>query len=296
MSFALIDAKKADISIETACAVLGVSVSGFYAWKSRPASARQSDDIVLLAHIRAEFATSNETYGSPRMHAELKERGLAVGRHRVARLMSENGLKARQRTRFRRTTDSDHGGPVASNVLDQDFTTTAPDQKWGVDISYVWTAEGWLYLAIVLDLFSRRIVGWQLSDRMKRGLAMDALRRAITLRRPPPGLIHHSDRGSQYCSDDYRRLLRDHGFVASMSGRGNCYDNAMVETVFKTIKTELIWRTAFTTRADAGKAIGQYIEGFYNPRRRHSSLGYVSPAAFEATFRAGHPTEQMALH
>lgn len=296
MSFALIDAKKAGVPIETACAVLGVSVSGFYAWKRRPASRRQSDDMVLLAHIRAEFSTSNETYGSPRMHVELNEQGLGVGRHRVARLMRENGLKARQKTRFKRTTDSDHGGPVASNILDQDFTATAPDQKWGVDISYVWTAEGWLYLAIVLDLFSRRIVGWQLSDRMKSGLAMGALRRAIALRQPPRGLLHHSDRGSQYCSDDYRRLLRDHGFVASMSGRGNCYDNAMVETVFKTIKSELIWRTSFASRAQAANEIGRYIEGFYNPRRRHSSLGYISPAAFEARFTSTTRQERMALH
>jgi putative transposase len=296
MSFALIDAKRAEASVETACAALGVSASGFYAWKNRPASARQNKDMVLLAHIRADFATSNETYGSPRMHVELNENGVVVGRHRVARLMSENGLKARQKTRFKKTTDSDHGGPIATNVLDQDFTADGPDQKWGVDISYVWTAEGWLYLAIVLDLFSRRIVGWQLSDRMKRGLAMSALQRAINLRRPPVGLIHHSDRGSQYCSDDYRRMLRDNGFVASMSGRGNCYDNAMVETVFKTIKSELIWRTAFTTRDQASKAIGHYIEGFYNPRRRHSSLGYVSPVTFEATFRAGQTEEQMALH
>jgi putative transposase len=296
MSFALIDAKKAEFPVETACAALGVSVSGFYAWKNRPASARQNKDMILLAHIRADFATSNETYGSPRMHVELNENGVTVGLHRVARLMSENGLKARQKTRFKKTTDSDHGGPVAKNVLDQDFTADGPDQKWGVDISYVWTAEGWLYLAIVLDLFSRRIVGWQLSDRMKRGLAMDALRRAIDLRQPPSGLIHHSDRGSQYCSDDYRRILRDHGFISSMSGRGNCYDNAMVETVFKTIKSELIWRTAFATRDQASKAIGQYIEGFYNPRRRHSSLGYLSPATFEATFRAGQKEERLALH
>jgi putative transposase len=296
MSFALIDAKKAEIPVETACAALGVSVSGYYAWKRRPRSARQSDDMVMLAHIRAEFWTSNETYGSPRMHAELKDQGLSIGRHRVARLMSENGLQARQKTRFKRTTDSDHSGPVAANVLDRDFTATAPDQKWGVDISYVWTAEGWLYLAIVLDLYSRRIVGWEIGDRMKRGLAMGALRRAIALRRPPRGLIHHSDRGSQYCSDDYRRLLRDHGFVASMSGRGNCYDNAMVETVFKTIKSELVWRTAFTTRQQAANAIGQYIEGFYNPRRRHSSLGYISPTAFEAAHRTRSLEEQFALH
>jgi putative transposase len=296
MSFALIDAKRAEVPVETACAALNVSVSGFYAWKKRPASKRQTEDMVLLAHIRAEFSTSNETYGSPRVHAELQESGLSIGRHRVARLMSENGLKARQKTRFKRTTDSDHGGPVATNVLDQDFTADEPDQKWGVDISYVWTAEGWLYLAIVLDLYSRKIVGWSISDRMKRGLAIDALRRAIILRKPPPGLIHHSDRGSQYCSSDYRRIIRDHGFIASMSGRGNCYDNAMVETVFKTIKSELIWRTAFTTREQAANAIGQYIEGFYNPRRRHSSLGYISPAAFEATHRTRNRKEQLALH
>jgi putative transposase len=296
MSFALIDAKRADVPVATACTVLGVSESGFYAWKNRRASPRQQRDMILLAHIRAEFSTSNETYGSPRMHAELKESGLAIGRHRVARLMRENGLQARQKTRFKKTTDSDHGGPVAPNILDQDFSTDGPDQKWGVDISYVWTAEGWLYLAIVLDLFSRRIVGWSVSDRMKRGLAMDALQHAIDLRKPLPGLIHHSDRGSQYCSADYRRLVRSRGFIASMSGRGNCYDNAMVETVFKTIKSELIWRTAFATRDQAGQAIGQYIEGFYNPRRRHSSLGYVSPAEFELTYRINNREEQMALH
>jgi len=296
MSFALIDAKKADVPVATACSVLGVSESGFYAWKNRRASPRQQRDMILLAHIRSEFATSHETYGSPRMHAELKESGLAIGRHRVARLMHDNGLKARQKTRFKKTTDSDHNAPVAPNVLDQDFSTDGPDQKWGVDISYVWTAEGWLYLAIALDLFSRRIVGWSMSDRMKKGLAMDALQRAIDLRRPPPGLIHHSDRGSQYCSADYRQLVKSQGFVASMSGRGNCYDNAMVETVFKTIKSELIWRTAFATRDQANKAIGQYIEGFYNPRRRHSSLGYVSPAAFETAHRTSKRQERMALH
>jgi len=292
----LIDAKKADVPVETACSILGVSASGYYAWKSRKASPRRRRDMVLLAHIRAQFSTSNETYGSLRMHAELNEEGLAVGRHRVARIMRENQLRARQKTRFKKTTDSDHGGPVAINVLDQNFAADGPDEKWGVGISYVWTAEGWLYLAIVLDLFSRRIVGWSMSDRIKRGLAMDALRRAITLRNPRPGLIHHSDRGSQYCSDDYRKLVRARGFVASMSGRGNCYDNAMVETVFKTIKSELAWRIAFTSRHQAVEAIGQYIEGFYNPRRRHSSLGYISPAAFETAFRANAKTEQMALH
>ena len=296
MRFALIDAKKADIAVETACAVLNVSVSGYYAWKTRKASRRQRRDLILLAHIRAQFSQSRETYGSPRMHAELKEAGLFAGRHRIARIMRENHLKARQKTRFKKTTDSDHGGAAAPNVLDQDFAAQRPDQKWGVDISYVWTAEGWLYLAIVLDLFSRRIVGWAMSERMKQGLAMEALQRAITRRNPPAGLIHHSDRGSQYCSDAYRKLAAARGFTLSMSGRGNCYDNAMVEIVFKTIKSELIWRTAFTSRWQASKEIGQYIEGFYNPRRRHSSLGYVSPAAFETAFRGDQRHEQMALH
>ena len=296
MRFALIDARNADTSAQTACAVLGVSAGGYYAWKSREASLRQRRDLVLLAHIRLQFSTSNETYGSPRMHVELNEEGLAVGRHRVARIMRDNNLKARQKTRFKRTTDSDHSGPVAINVLDQDFAADGPNEKWGVDISYVWTAEGWLYLAIVLDLFSRRIVGWAMSDRMKRGLAMDALQRAITLRQSRPGLIHHSDRSSQYCSADYQKLVQRHGLVPSMSGRGNCYDNAMVETVFKTIKTELIWRTAYASRWQAGNAIGQYIEGFYNPCRRHSSLRYMSPAKFETTFHATKKQETAALH
>ena len=296
MSFALIDAEKTLVPIETACAVLDVSTSGYYAWKNRKASPRQQRDLLLLAHVRAQFLNSNETYGSPRMHVELKEEGIEVGLHRVARIMQENGLKARQKTRFKKTTDSDHGGPVAPNLLDQNFTADGPNEKWGVDISYVWTAEGWLYLAIVLDLFSRKIVGWAISDRMKRGLAMEALRRAIVLRKPLPGLIHHSDRGSQYCSHDYRRLVSDHGLIASMSGRGNCYDNAMVETVFKTIKTELIWRTSYTSRWQATKAIGEYIEGFYNPRRRHSSLGYTSPVEFEQAFLAKAGQEQSALH
>ena len=286
MRFKLIDEAKKEFPVHRLCSVLGVSESGYFAWKERPASRRQNEDLILLAHIRSQFSISNETYGAPRMHVELKEDGLEVGRHRVARLMRDNGLKALQKRRYKKTTDSCHSGPLAPNLLDQDFTCEGPDQKWGVDISYIWTVEGWLYLAIVLDLYSRRIVGWATSDRLKKDLALNALRRAIALRQPRPGLIHHSDRGSQYCSHDYQKLLKAHGMTPSMSGKGNCFDNAMVETVFKTIKSEMVWRTIFQTRAAAELALGRYIDGFYNPRRRHSALGYKSPVSFEAIMAA----------
>ncbi len=241
--------------------------------------------MIILAHIGNQFALSRETYGSPRMHIELNEEGIRAGRHRTARLMRENGLKARQKTRFKRTTDSNHGEAVAPNLLDQDFTCDRPDQKWGVDISYIWTAEGWLYLAIVVDLYSHRIIGWEARDRMKKDLAISALNKAIAIRQPKPGLIQHSDRGSQYASYEYRKIRKAHKMLPSMSGKGNCYDNSMVETVFKTIKAELIWRTVFQSRNDAIKAIGEYIDGFYNPVRRHSALGYKSPIQFETMNR-----------
>lgn len=282
MGFRLIDQAKKEFPVHRLCSVPGVSESGYFAWKGRPASRRQNEDLVLLAHIRAQFSTSSETYGALRMHAELREEGFDVGRHRVARLMRDNGLKALQKRRYRKTTDSNHGGLVAANLLDQDFSCDGPDQKWGADISYIGTNQSWLYLAIVLDLYSRRIVGWATSDRLKKDLALNALRRAIALRSPPPGLIQHPDRGSQYCSHDYQQLLKSRRIIPSMSGKGNCFDNAMVETVFKTIKNELVWRTIFQTHKDAELALGRYIDGFYNPRRRHSALEYKSPVSFEA--------------
>jgi putative transposase len=195
--------------------------------------------------------------------------------------MRENGLKARQPRRFRRTTDSRHAFPVAPNLIERDFAATRPDEKWAADISYIWTREGWLYLAVVMDLFARRVVGWAVSDRLHKELALTALRRALVIRRPTAGLIHHSDRGSQYCSIEYQDELREHNILISMSGRGNCYDNAMVETFFKTLKSELVWRTVFRTRAEAQVALARYIDGFYNPIRRHSALDFVSPALFE---------------
>jgi putative transposase len=291
MRFQLIDAAKEEFPVQRLCKVLEVSQSGYFAWRGRPASQRQRDDLVLLAHVRSSFALSNGTYGSPRMTRELQDQGLRVGRRRTARLMRENGLRARQKRRFKRTTDSLHAFPVAPNLIAQDFSADHPDEKWGADISYLWTREGWLYLAVVIDLFARRVVGWAVSDRLHKELALEALRKALAIRRPEAGLIHHSDRGGQYCSLDYQAELRRHGLLISMSGKGNCYDNAMVETFFKTLKSELVWRTVFQTRAEARQSIGRYIDGFYNPVRRHSALNFVSPAQFERQ-----AARQTALH
>jgi putative transposase len=281
MRFRLIEVAKEDFPVQRLCQVLGVSQSGYFAWKSRPASPRQREDLVLLAHIRAAFVLSNETYGSPRMTRELQDGGLNVGRRRTARLMRENGLKAWQKRRFKRTTDSHHAWPVAPNLIEQNFSAERPNQKWNADISSVWTSEGWLYLAIILDLFARRVVGWAVSDRLHKELALEALRKTLAIRQPRKDLIHHSDRGSQYCSTAYQAELRKHGIQISMAGRGNCYDNSVVETFFKTLKSELVWRTVFQTRAEAKDAIGRYIDGFYNPVRRHSTLDFVSPVQFE---------------
>jgi putative transposase len=290
MRFRLIDAAKEEFPVRRLCKVLGVSQSGYFAWRSRPACRRQRDDLVLLAHVRSAFRLSNETYGRPRMTRELQDQGLHVGRRRTARLMRENGLRARQPRRFKRTTDSLHAFPVAPNLIEQDFAAERPDEKWGSDLSYIWTREGWLYLAVVIDLYARRVVGWAVSDRLHKELALAALRRALVVRRPSAGLIHHSDRGSQYCSTEYQAELRKHGILISMSGKGNCYDNAMVETFFKTLKSELVWRTAFQTRAEASEALARYIDGFYNPVRRHSALDFISPAQFERA------AKQTALH
>ena len=259
VKFAFIDAEKARFPISRMCRVLGVSQSGFFAGQERPACLRQQQDMVYLAHIRTAFALSNGTYGSPRMHRDLVDEGHEIGRHRTARLMRENRLIARQKRRFKRTTDSEHDWPVAPNLVAQDFTADGPDRKWGTDISSIWTAEGWLYLAVVLDLFSRRVVGWVTSDRLKRDLAVEALRRTLVARNPAPGLVHHSDRGSQDCSVDYQALLRKRGILISKSGRGNCYDNSMVETFFKTSKSELIWPVAWQSRHQAENAVARYI-------------------------------------
>jgi putative transposase len=299
VTFGFIKAEKASFPISRMCRVLAASQSGFLAWQERPACRRQQQDMVHLAHIRTAFALSNGTYRSPRMRRDLVDEGHQIGRHRTARPMRENQLIERQKRCFKRTTDSEHAWPVAPNLVAPDFTAEGPDRKWGADISYIWTAEGWLYLAVVLDLHSRRVVGWAISDRLKRDLAVEAPRRALVARNPAPGVVHNSDRGSQYRSVDYQALLRKCGILISMSGRGNCYDNSMVLrrenspldcflillTFFNTITSQLIWPVAWQTRAGAENAVARNIDGFHNPVRRHSSLGFQSPIAFERRAR-----------
>jgi putative transposase len=281
VKFGFIAAEKACFPVAPLCEVLGVSRSGFYAWQARPPAPRTQSDQRLAVEIAAVHAESRRRYGSPRVHAELRDRGRRVGRKRVARLMQAQGLRARPKRRFRTTTDSRHALPVAANVLDRQFATTVPDAVWVSDITYLWTLEGWLYLVVILDLFSRRVVGWAASARITRQLALDALTMALARRQPPRGLLHHSDRGSQYASEEYQRRLAAHGIRCSMSRRGNCWDNAVAESFFSTLKIELVAQCAWTTRADARTDVFEYLEVFYNGQRRHSSLGYLSPVAFE---------------
>jgi transposase InsO family protein len=239
------------------------------------------EDQRLTLELTAIHAESRARYGSPRVHAELRERGRRIGRKRVARLMQAAHLGARQRRRFRCTTDSTHAMAVRDNLLARRFAVLTPNTIWATDITYLWTAQGWLYLAVVLDLFSRRVVGWALSERLGRTIAVEALQMALSERRPAGGLLHHSDRGSQYASKEYQLLLAQHGIVSSMSRRANCWDNAVAESFFATLKVELVYRCRWRTRAEARSALFEYLELFYNRQRRHSALGYLSPYAFE---------------
>ena len=281
MKFAFIEAEKARWPIEVQCDVLGVSSSGFFAWRQRPSSARSKSDAQLGVEIRVEHKRSSGRYGSPRVHRELKARGHAVGKKRIERLMREDGLQGRMKRRFRRTTDSNHTMPIAPNVLARNFVTDAPNVAWVTDVTYIATGEGWLYLAVMIDLFSRRVVGWATSESNDTALALTALWRALSTRRPLPGLVHHSDRGSPYASDDYVAGLRDRGIVQSMSRKGDCWDNAVAESFFATLRAELVDDERYDTRAAAVASIGEYIEDFYNTVRRHSTIGYVSPIEFE---------------
>jgi transposase InsO family protein len=263
------------------CRTVRVSTSGYYAWRKREPSERHKQDQALLSQIRQFFVCSKQTYGSPRIWKDLKEARISCGKHRVARLMRRAGLQAVVAPRFRVTTDSKHSLPVVENLLGRNFGAAEANVKWVSDITYLWTGEGWLYLAVVLDLFSRRVVGWSMQASMDRSLVVNALQSALCQRRPEAGLLHHSDRGSQYASADFQSRLSERGILCSMSRRGNCFDNAVVESFFGTLKQELVHRCRFATREAARREVFEYIEVWYNRQRRHSSLGYVSPAEFE---------------
>lgn len=286
MKFELVDAEKARYPVEVLCEVLGVSRSGYYAWKKRPPSARSKEDAKLAVEIAAAHKKSKRRYGSPRVHRALRKRGVRVGRKRVERLMRDKGLVARQKRRFRRTTDSNHENPIAPNVVERQFAPEAPNEVWAGDVTYIATGEGWAYLAVLLDLYSRRVVGWAMSATNDTELALEALHRAVRGRRVlPAGLVHHTDRGSPYASDDYRKAVAAHAMVASMSRKGDCWDNAVAESFFATLRAELVDDERYPTRRAAEISIGDYIERFYNVERLHSHLDYVSPIEFELKAR-----------
>jgi len=286
MRYQFIREHAAQFPITQLCDVLGVSRSGYYAWGTRPVSARAQEDARLLERMTTIHTKSRQTYGHRRLHADLRQAGETCGKGRVARLMRQGKLVARLRRKHRKTTDSAHQEPVAPNRLDRQFAVTAPDQVWVSDITYIATWEGWLYLATVMDLGTRQIVGWSMGTTLERSLAINALIDALQRRRPAPGLLHHSDRGSQYASRDYQQLLATHGLICSMSRKGNCWDNAPMESFFHSLKTELIYGAVYRTRAQARQEIFEYIEVWYNRQRLHSALGYLSPMQYEQRLRA----------
>lgn len=286
MKFAFVKEHRRLWPVAITCHVLKVTRSGFYAWLKRKPSKRAVRQEKLLARIRVAHAQNRELYGSPRVHrALLIDGGETVSRNTVAKLMRQAKIRAKTRRRYvPRTTDSRHDKPIADNVLARDFAAEAANRKWLADITYVPTEQGWLYLAAVLDCFSRKIVGWSMADHMEVDLVEDALKMALAHRQPADGqrLMHHSDRGSQYASDDYMYLLQSHGIAVSMSNKGDCYDNAMMESFWATLKTELVHHQRYETRQQARQSIFEYVEVFYNRKRLHSALGYVSPESFEA--------------
>ena len=290
MRYRFIQEQEGRFSAASLCQALRVSRSGYSAWKKRPQSQRSREEQELLVSIRAAHQESRGTYGSPRITEELRAREVACSRNRVARVMRKYEITARPLCRYTVTTDSNHPQPVAPNRLEQQFTVEQPNTHWSADITYLWTGEGWLYLAVVIDLFSRRVVGWSMKDTLDRSLVLNALEGALHQRSPGAGLICHSDRGSQYASGDYQTLLSQAGVLCSMSRKGNCYDNAPVESFFASLKKELVHRSSFATRGEARAAVFEWIAVWYNRKRRHSTLGYLSPEQFEQQ----HPSE-MAL-
>jgi len=263
------------------CRVFGVSRSRYYAQLKSGTTRRTREDQALLPAIKAAFDSSDRTYGAGRISLELREQGTRVGKNRIWRLMKQNGLRVKTTRRFKVTTNSDHKRPVAPNLVKRNFSSEAPNRLWTGDITYIWTAEGWLYLAVVLDVFSRRIVGWSMDRRMTDQLVITAFKNALIRRHPDPGLLFHSDRGSQYCSKSFQSLIKGAGGIQSMSGTGCCYDNAITESFFGTLKRELIHHCHFRFRAEAQSHIFRYVESFYNRRRRHSAIGYQAPENYE---------------
>ena len=284
MKYDFMKENKAYFPIEKMAQVLKVSRSGYYRWKGNPRSPSK-EDRQLLDQIRNIYHGKRRKYGSPRITDELKDQGIRVGKNRVAKLMKRDGLRAKAARKFKVTTNSNHSYPVCKNLLEKPFKADMPNQIWVSDITYIWTREGWLYLAAVLDLFSRQIVGWSMSSRQKQDLVIRALEHAVKRRQPDPGTIIHSDQGSQYASHHYQRIVKYYGLIQSMSHKGNCYDNAVMESFFHTMKVEHIYgEPAFETRNQAIKSIFYYIEIFYNRERKHSSIGYKSPVDFEKGF------------
>jgi putative transposase len=284
MRFQFIEKHRDELPVKLMCKVLDVSTSGYYAWRGRPPSKREMANRALTAKIQEEFKKSGETYGSPRIYQVMRKLGLMCSQNRVARLMSAADLKAKQTRRYRSTTKRNKADRAAPNILQRDFSAEAPNKKWVADITYIATQEGWLYLATILDLFSRRVVGWAMSPRMTSDLTLSALDMATRRCRPGRGLIHHSDQGSQYTDSKYQAVLAAHGIVASMNGAGTWYDNAPMESFFATLKSELVHHRAYRSRAEASPDVFYYIEAWYNRRRLHSALGYESPEVYEQLY------------
>jgi len=278
-------AQERDFPVELICEVFSVSKSGYYAWRKRDNSHKEAKEFKLLRAIEDIHKASRKTYGSPRIYDELKGMGHNVGKTKVERVMKKNGIRAKTKRKFRVTTDSKHNLPVAPNLLDRNFQPEKPNETWASDITYVWTKEGWLFLAVIVDLFSRQVVGWSLDKTMTKELVCSALRQAYFRRKPGTGLVFHSDRGSQYCSKEFRQHLRQYRMLQSQSRVANCWDNACVESFFHTLKTEMIYHEDFKTREQAHRAIFEWVEAFYNRKRKHSTLGYKSPVDFERMVR-----------
>ena len=281
MRYRFIYKHRSTFSVEGMCRVLEVRRSGYYAWKRRGPSMRQRRDRVLLERIRESHRLSKGRYGSPNILEDLREWGYHCSRKRIARLMRGAGLRSKTVRKFRVTTLSKHSLPVADNLLIRDFMAPSPNRVWVSDITYIWTREGWLYLCVVLDLFNRQVVGWAMSKRLGAELAVGALRQALLMRRPTEGMVFHSDRGVQYASWAFREVLKGAGIRQSMSRKGDCWDNAVAESFFGTLKQELVYHETYRTRSEARLSMFEYIEGWYNRKRRHSTLGYMSPIQFE---------------